>query len=325
MSPATLNIASTRRPGIDLARGLAVLAMVAYHFTWDLGYFHIVDGYPAASAPGRLAAHTIAMSFLAIVGISLVLASRSPTFVQKFWRRQLILGVSAAAISAATYYFIPESWIFFGILHCIFVCSLIGFVLVAAPVERLAWLAVFSVLLPIFVANLLFDQPALVWLGLGTELPFTNDFAPLFPSLAAVLAGMVFARFKFPHLPFANDNTPGTKPGLLTRAVSFCGRHALPIYLIHQPLLFGAFLGLTTLANGSEARFEADCQMQCNASGGTQQICKPSCSCVTAEMKSAKLWDALVKGNLDIEGRNRMSDFAVFCGNIAKASTAPQN
>ncbi len=319
MSVSALPFPSYRRPGIDIARGFAVLAMVAYHFTWDLGYFHVVEGYPAASPLGRLAAHAIANGFLALVGISLVLAQHSPDFTRKFWRRQLILGVAAAAISLATYIFMQESWIFFGILHCIFVCSLIGFALHKASTTALLGIGVFAVLLPQFVAASALDHPALVWLGLGRELPFTNDFAPLFPSLASVVAGMIYARLKFPHRSFANDNQQSRKPNPLLRFLSFCGRYSLPVYLIHQPLLFGAFLGLTTLADTPERRFEADCHVQCTVSGGAAKVCTNACSCVTAELKSSKLWPALVAGALDDAGVARMSDFAALCGQKAKA------
>ena len=320
MSASTSPLPSYRRPVIDIARGFAVLAMVAYHFTWDLGYFHVVEGYPAASPLGRLAAHAIANGFLALVGISLVLADNAADFARKFWRRQLILGAAAAAISLATYIFMPESWIFFGILHCIFVCSLIGFALRKVSLTALVGVSVFAVLLPQVVALSALDHPALVWLGLGRELPFTNDFAPLFPSLASVVAGMIYARLKFPHRSFANDNQQSRKPNVVSRFLTLCGRYSLPIYLIHQPLLFGAFLGLTTLVDTPERRFEADCHVQCAASGGEAKICINACSCVTAEMKSSKLWPALIAGTLDDAGAARMSDFAALCGQKAKAS-----
>ncbi len=312
-------VSSQRRYSVDIARGLAVLAMAAYHFTWDLGYFHVVDGYPAASPLGRLAAHSIATIFLALVGISLVLAAKAADFERRFWRRQLILGLACAAISLATYILMPESWIFFGILHCIFLCSMIGFALRTARTEVILVLSALCVMLPQLVASTLFDHPALIWLGLGREAPFTNDFAPLFPSLAAVLAGMALAQLKFQFQNFANDNQPARKPAVLSRPLTLCGRYSLIIYLVHQPLLFGLFTGLTTLADTPERRFEADCQNQCKVSGGAHKVCTQACSCVTSQMKTNNLWTALVGGNLDEKGAARMSDFALICGQRAKS------
>ncbi len=62
-----------RWPAIDLARGLAIAAMVVYHFTWDLSYVRLIAtdiiGHPA----WQLFARTIAASFLILVGVGLVL------------------------------------------------------------------------------------------------------------------------------------------------------------------------------------------------------------------------------------------------------------
>jgi len=45
-----------RLAGLDLARGLAVVAMVLYHLSWDLGYFHVSPVDLAGSYLGRLSA-----------------------------------------------------------------------------------------------------------------------------------------------------------------------------------------------------------------------------------------------------------------------------
>ncbi|MGB5799766.1 MAG: heparan-alpha-glucosaminide N-acetyltransferase domain-containing protein, partial [Mesorhizobium sp.] len=41
--PAPPVPASKRIVAIDVARGLALLAMASYHFTWDLGFFGYTD------------------------------------------------------------------------------------------------------------------------------------------------------------------------------------------------------------------------------------------------------------------------------------------
>ena len=42
---------STRLAVLDLARGLAVVAMAIYHFSWDLSWFAYVD-WPVAQGTG---------------------------------------------------------------------------------------------------------------------------------------------------------------------------------------------------------------------------------------------------------------------------------
>ena len=45
--------ASSRRiDWIDIARGVALIAIAIYHFSWDLGYFGYID--PAAASSGPL-------------------------------------------------------------------------------------------------------------------------------------------------------------------------------------------------------------------------------------------------------------------------------
>src|SRR3954454_3249220 len=69
--------ASPRRlPWIDAARGIAIAAMVVYHFSWDLRHFGFI-AVDVTEQPGwRLFARVIAGSFLALVGVGLVLATR---------------------------------------------------------------------------------------------------------------------------------------------------------------------------------------------------------------------------------------------------------
>ena len=312
-----------RLAGLDIARGLAVLAMVAYHLTWDLGYFHISEEDWAATQIGKLAAHAIAMSFLALVGISLVLAQRGQNFMPKFWRRLAVIGAGAAAISLATSIFMPSEWIFFGILHCIFVVSLIGLGLLNAPLPLLIVASTLSWLLPSLVQGGLFNMPGLVWLGLADSLPRTNDFAPLFPSLAPMLAGMVLARMVLNPPEFANDNLPPAPPSVWRRALIWCGRHSLAIYLAHQPLLFGLFLALSNVIGtpGAEARFQTDCEQQCAFSGGEGPVCTLACTCVAQALKASGLWMPTLRGQLDKNGRGQLAGFAQSCGQKARTST----
>ena len=63
-----------RMDALDVARGLALLAMAVYHLSWDLRWFGLVD-WPVDSSRGwRIFAGLIAGSFLVLVGVGLVLA-----------------------------------------------------------------------------------------------------------------------------------------------------------------------------------------------------------------------------------------------------------
>ncbi len=118
---------------LDLARGIALIAMASYHFTWDLEFF----GYAPPGMTGfggwKLYARCIASSFLFLVGVSLVIAHYNGIRWPGFWKRLAMVAGAAAAISAATYIFVPESFIFFGILHEIALASVLGLAFLRLP------------------------------------------------------------------------------------------------------------------------------------------------------------------------------------------------
>ncbi|MGL4443112.1 MAG: heparan-alpha-glucosaminide N-acetyltransferase domain-containing protein, partial [Alsobacter sp.] len=68
--------AAPRIPAIDVARGVAIVAMVIYHLTWDLGHFNFIELQAGEDPAWRMFAKLIAGSFLLLVGIGLVLADR---------------------------------------------------------------------------------------------------------------------------------------------------------------------------------------------------------------------------------------------------------
>ena len=55
---------------LDVSRGVSVLAMICYHFYWDLGYFGFIDLGTVIQGLGLLAAQVIGISFITIAGIS---------------------------------------------------------------------------------------------------------------------------------------------------------------------------------------------------------------------------------------------------------------
>jgi len=222
-----------RLAAVDALRGLAIVAMVLFHFSFDLALFRIARLDFEHDLFWIVARAVIVATFMGLVGVSLVLAARQDVAPSRRWRRVAVIAACALAVSAASYVMFPETWIRFGILHAIALSSVIAWPLARRP--RLALgLGVAIVAAGMFVAHAAFDHPALQWIGFTTVLPRTEDFVPLFPWLGVTLIGIaigdVLARRGFgPLRPLANA------PGL----IRWLGRHSLAVYLIHQPVLLG--------------------------------------------------------------------------------------
>lgn len=315
--PPPTNAAGRRLPLIDAARGAAVIAMIVYHFTWDLRYF----GYVAADVEGgswRLFARAIATSFLVLVGVSLALATQRRIDWRRYLRRLALIGGCALAITVVTRFVFPDAFIFFGILHHIAVASLLVLAFLRlSPLLTIAG-AVACLLAPWALAGPVFDAPWLVWLGLSTALPRTNDFVPVFPWFGAVLAGVAAARLWIDYAP-----TLRIERDLAPSWLLWIGRHSLGIYLLHQPLLFGAVYLASEIKPPDYLAFEGQylesCNTFCSNSEVDADVCRETCSCLAERSQAAGLWSDLMRQTLTAEDERRYHDLVDSCRAAAEA------
>ena len=227
-----------RLVGIDVVRGSAIIGVVLFHLVWDLDlYGYIPDGlatHPAWIGFGR----TLAATFMALVGVGLVLAHRDGFHVRPFARRVLVIALAAVAVSVATYFAFPAAFVTFGILHAIAVASVLGAMLLRLGVASLAQLGIFVVLVGLMGSFDAFNSRWLAWIGLSSVTPPSLDFVPVFPWFGATLLGMAAAKGGFADalergLSSVRDRRP-------IRGLRLAGRHSLAIYLVHQPVLLGS-------------------------------------------------------------------------------------
>ncbi|ARQ00463.1 DUF1624 domain-containing protein [Pseudorhodoplanes sinuspersici] len=231
---------------LDVLRGVAIAAMVVYHSFFDLELFGLA--YVAVSEHwGWIAfVRTIPASFLAVAGISLYLAHHNGMHWRNFWWRIGYLVAAAMLVTIISYFVDPDAIIWFGILHCIALSSVIGLAFLRAPLPVIILAAIVVLIGPLFATPLL-NAPILLWLGLGTEAPPSNDYNPLFPWFGFMLIGIAVARILAPYATKAvwAHWQPVDVAG---RVLALAGRHSLLIYLLHQPILMGVLFGVSQLA-----------------------------------------------------------------------------
>lgn len=297
---APLGAEGRRLPWIDAARGIAIVAMAIYHFAWDLEFFGFIAADVDRELGWRLFARAIAGSFLFLVGVGLALAARKGINWRRYLRRLAMITAAALAITVATWFTFPDSFIFFGILHNIALSSVLALPLLRLPVLAVTAAAVFCLAAPHFLVSPVFDHPALWWLGLMTFAPRSNDFVPIFPWFGVVLAGITVTRIVLarpPKLP------PVRLPAPLIRPLAWAGRHSLPIYLVHQPVLIGLVYLAATIAPparpDAQQSFIESCSGYCMQGGLSEQACRPTCGCLATESQAAGIWPNVLADTLD--------------------------
>lgn len=330
MTPA-IEAGSGRQGGrriaaVDVARGAALIGMFVYHLTWDLGFFRFIDADIPLTPAFHLYAHAVASAFLFLVGVSLVLAARSGMNWGAYGERLVWIVACAAVISLGTWFLFPKAFIFFGILHCIAVASVLALPFLRLPVWVGALGAAASFVAPSLLASASFDRPSLWWIGLGTKPPMTCDYQPVLPWAGMVLLGVVVARLVLPG--FAHASWPNWVPrNMPVRAMAWGGRHSLFVYIVHQPVILGILFLIFQITGPSkdvEARpFLRACNHQCLTAGAMLGTCIAACRCIVDRSRSSGLWERVLADRLSDDERGRFHRLRVECVRLPAPRSPP--
>lgn len=320
MSEQAQSSAGGRIELVDLARGIALLAMFVYHFAYDLFFFKLIRVDVVTDPAWRAFARTIAGSFLMIVGFSLVLATQKGFDRGNYLRRVALIACAAVLVTSATWFALPDIFIFFGILHHIALASLLALPFLFLPTAVIALAAVVVFALPFILGDGVFTQDWLAFLGFGPW-PITADFVPVFPWFGCVLAGMALARIVLPRAQGSGWARwqPGSAPAKL---VTFGGRNSLFVYLVHQPLFIGALflfvqatgqMAAPKLPDAEAAPFLTACQRSCVGAGTPKEICERVCSCSMDGLKQANLWVKVLADALSPAENDQAREIGMTC------------
>lgn len=235
-----------RRVGVyDVVRGFSVLSMVGFHLCYDLtSIFGVALPWFCDPFEGVWRA-SISWTFLFVAGCMCSL-SRSNA------RRGLVYALWAAAIFAVTSLAGVDTPISFGIIFCMAASTLLYALLdaahlapegpVAAVVLALAFLASLGVprgtfglgWLSVVLPRLPYQSGLLSWAGFPGPAFASGDYYPIIPYtllyLAAAALGRSWARAGYPRWACDARLAP----------LTWVGRHALVLYVVHQPVLLVA-------------------------------------------------------------------------------------
>ena len=256
LSPCPPGVASARPPAatgrlweIDCSRTLAISMMISYHVVYDVDL--VAPGLgpdPLTGAWGALPEATGSL-FLLLVGVSLAVADGrgragggSTVARARRHARRAIRGLGAALlVTVATLAVFPERYVRFGILHAIGVSALL-----AIPLLRLRrWnvaLGVAVVVAGIAVGGEGSGFPGGLILGFPAPSFSSVDYWPLLPWFGVVLIGVGAGHALYPlgsrSRVLRRLSLPeyGRPRGIVAR-LGAPGRHSLPVYLAHQPIL----------------------------------------------------------------------------------------
>ena len=235
---------------LDAWRGLAMIWMTLFHFSFDLNHFGYLqqDFY---HDPFWTWQRTLIVSlFLFCAGAGQAVATAQGQSWRRFWRRWVQVAGAALLVTLGSLLMYPNSFIYFGVLHGLTVMLIV--VRLTAAWGRWLWLLGGLAIASKFVAAyafqtwatgqlvMYFNAPWLNWLGWITHKPVTEDYVPVFPWLGVMWWGLASGQWLLKARLHWFDQQASASVSRL----AVLGRWSLSYYLLHQPLLIGSLLAL---------------------------------------------------------------------------------
>ena len=221
---------------LDVLRGLAILAMIVFHFTFDLCYFGLISPNTIYKPGWVLFQQIIAGTFIFVAGVAYDLCHGQGIKWRYIKKRLLILGSLSALISVVTLIIFGPFWIKFGILHCILAASLISILIVVLSTSRLILVTAFLAAVYLYLSPPVAIPRSFDFLIRTTHPHYSIDYRPIFPWLVVFLTGIVASRMIWRSdkpIFFCN-----IKLNYVLKILILIGKNSLFIYIIHQPILF---------------------------------------------------------------------------------------
>lgn len=238
---------------LDAIRGFALLNMILYHASWDLVYMFDVNWSWYRSNGAYSWQQCICWTFILLSGFCY-------SFGRKKIKRGMLVFLCGLLISIVTCTLMPESRVLFGILTLLGSCMLL-----MLPLETLfkkmnpylGFLVSFSIF--VFIRNInngflgfekwnliqvpsnLYKNLFTAYIGFPANNFYSTDYFALLPWFFLFLTGF------FLHQIFKKNNWLKSFAPHICKPLEWIGKHSLPIYVAHQPIIYGVLSILFSL------------------------------------------------------------------------------
>ncbi len=227
---------------IDCIRGIAIILMITFHTLYDLQFLFNKNIFTKNNF-WSIMPYCISGIFLTISGITLSInyqRKKYSKFTNILYRSSKIflLGI---IITLTTIFFDFGGKIYFGILHCISLATLLSYFFKHTTKKKLLFLGLIFLTVGIYVDQKfwIWHNPYFFWL-----FPYYNfsigdmiDYYPLIPSFGFILLGLYIGKI------FYKKTTKKVKLPIypyyfFTKPLQYIGKYSLWIYMLHQPIIY---------------------------------------------------------------------------------------
>lgn len=248
-SGSPVNFASQKEPSVpgrmaffDVVRGFSVVSMVLFHLCYDLRYVYGLGAAWFEPPLQDIWRASISWVFLFVAGCMCSFSRNAVLRARKYLLAALAIWIVTTIVAVD----VPIS---FGIIFCMGASTLIEHLLASGSLElrgpRTAFLLLVAFLLlrgvprgyvgigPATMAlpHQLYASRWLSFVGLPGPGFASGDYYPIIPFTLMYLTGTAMGRH------WKAQGYPEVLTRLSCAPLEWVGRHALPIYLLHQPLI----------------------------------------------------------------------------------------
>ena len=239
---------------LDMARGITLLSMIAYHAAYDLTYLYHVRMPWFRDDPGQIWQQSICWVFLLLSGFCLPLGHHP-------FRRGAVVFGAGALVTAVTLLFLPEDVVWFGVLTLLGSAMLLTAALdpllrrvppaVGVALSALLFWGTYPTMngfwnLPgrrLALPQALYAGYTTAYFGFMPKSFFSTDYFPLLPWLFLFWAGY------FLHHLLGRERLAPLRRSVCP-PLGWMGRHSLVLYLLHQPVILGVLTAVFRLVRG---------------------------------------------------------------------------